>query len=824
MINDKFIKKFLGIDENCIKNEVNNKTEETKKENIINTIVLDSSKISYFKLSSFFNQIECLSLRDNFIRDISFLHYLPSIYYLDLYGNHLDNYKPLVKHGTFGFLSLSPPKNYFEKKILTLTQINVIIFEVDITDKSIYNNLIVGNPNILVFNDSIIDFNKKVRIFNTVMGLRFYIHHLLSDNEEMKMLKKSNQNYKNIKNKNKNDSHSLRDMLLEKKFKIKHRNMTNPKCSEIINFFDGYNKVLFDMFKDHKSKFNNETLMNEERKKILMIYKTLNQIGKYFSFAPKNFSKLMKDNKEMLTKKIEFHSIKYPNIDIDIFSNLEFAQYKELVLSVIILYLLKIFSKDISYYLILLMFRKTKYFHESQKNKTKIKENIELLFNINKSYLFCYYYKIFDILFGKSENIMNMGNLYNVKNRLNMISITDKISEILINQEILVKDYNLNENISQKNKIILKDFIGFLFHLKIFPAIFNIFQFVNDFIIFNKLYNHLEKNFFKDIHFFCEILGLLLNNYNKFNEINESIADKNYDKILNKFLLGNKFYFKKAYSKERRIPYSIPQHKIFHPNKKKILELENIKPLHEVRKEREQSMKQNYINNALKKYLIIKKERKSENNAKTEINNKSTNEYKNYNRTDDNIEKKFYRTFNFDLNKNNTINDINKDNSKEKMKTFYNSNTLKSSKSNSRKINNLKTLSILTDYSKRNTKFFNNYLLSNQFNSFRNDFNQYTSNLTEFFKKNNKQENEQNNLVSSLDSKDEYEKEIKQFSISFGKNIRNKYSVREFKKGYIISSYYNMDNDSKYENIKTSFDSMNPKKYHRTPKFSSLFL
>ena len=74
MINDKFIKKFLGIDENCIKNEVNNKTEETKKENIINTIVLDSSKISYFKLSSFFNQIECLSLRDNFIRDISFLH------------------------------------------------------------------------------------------------------------------------------------------------------------------------------------------------------------------------------------------------------------------------------------------------------------------------------------------------------------------------------------------------------------------------------------------------------------------------------------------------------------------------------------------------------------------------------------------------------------------------------------------------------------------------------------------------------------------------------------------------------------------------------
>jgi hypothetical protein len=247
---------------------------------------------------------------------------------------------------------------------------------------------------------------------------------------------------------------------------------------------------------------------------------------------------------------------------------------------------------------------------------------------------------------------MNEGNLYNVKNRLNMISITDKISEILTNQEILVKDYNLNENVSQKNKIIIKDFIGFLFHLKIFPAVFNIFQFVNDFIIFNKLYNQLEKTFFNDIHFFCEVLGLLLNNYNKFNEINESVADKNYDKILNKFLLGNKFYFKKAYSKEKRVPYLIPQRKIFHPNKKKILEIENIKPFHEVRKEREQSMKQNYINNALKKYITIKPEKKVQKltKLKYKINNNSINENKNNEQSLGSVEKQLYKTYNFSFN------------------------------------------------------------------------------------------------------------------------------------------------------------------------------
>ena len=287
--------------------------------------------------------------------------------------------------------------------------------------------------------------------------------------------------------------------------------------------------------------------------------------------------------------------------------------------------------------------------------------------------------------------------------------------------------------------------------------------------------------------------------------------------------MGNKFYFKKAYSKEKRVPYLIPQRKIFHPNKKKILEIENIKPFHEVRKEREQSMKQNYINNALKKYLIIKKEEKNRNNNKTEINNKSTNEYKNYNKTEDIIEKKFCKTYNFYLPKNDNIYDFNKDNSKEKMKTFYNSNTLKLSKTNSRKINNLKTLSILKDNTKKKNKLFNNNLLSNHFNSFKNDFNEFTNNLTEFIKKNNKQEKEYNNIISSLDDNDEYEKEIKQFSLTFGKNIRNKYSVREFRKGYILSSYYDKNKDTKYENIKTSFDSTNPKKYQRTPKFSTLF-
>ena len=815
MINDKFMKKFFEIDLNDI-NE-----ESSKEEKIINTMILDTSKIYYFKTISTYKQIEFLSLRNNFIKDISFIHQLPNLYYLDLFGNYLDNYKPLIKHGTFGFLSLSPPPNFFEKKILSLTHLNVIILEIDITDKSIYNNLVTGNPNILVFNNLIVEFSKKVRIFNTVIGLRYYIQNLLSDNEDLKALRKSTHNYNNIKNKNKDESLSLRDILLQKKFKIRYRNTSNPKCTEIINFFEEYNKILYNMYKSHKSNFDNDILLSEERIKILMIYKTLKNIGKYFSRVKDTSSKFMKDNKEIMTKKIEYHMFKFPNINIEIFSFLEFTQYKELVLSTIIMYLFGIFSNDISQYLILLMFKKMKYFHENEKNKKVIEESIDFLFKLDKVYLFCFYYKIYDILFGEAERTITTDNIYNVKHRLDMISITDKISEILTNQEQFIKHFNSNENVAQKNKIIIKDFIGFLFHMKIFPAIFNICQFINDFLIFNKLYNQLENIFPKDIHLFSEVQGLLLTYYNKYNEVNESIADKNYDKIQSKFLLANKFYFRKPNNTEKRIPYLIPEHKKFHANKKRILNLENMKPLHDIIKEGEKIMKQNYINNALKKYLTIKSEKKVQKfkKLKYEINNDSIDENKNVNKTLDSIEKQLYKTFNFGYTKNRNNNiDFNLNNSKEKMKTFYNSNISKlSTKSNSIKINNLKKMNILIDNTRRRNKYFNNNFLLNPFNSSNNCFDLLN-------KKKDIYKTEENKLISTLNENNEDGKELKQFSLTIDKKIQTKhYSIREFKKGYIISKYYNIEND-KLKNIKISLDATDSKKYQKSPKFSSLFL
>ena len=428
---------------------------------------------------------------------------------------------------------------------------------------------------------------------------------------------------------------------------------------------------------------------------------------------------------------------------------------------------------------------------------------------MNKIYLFSYYYKIYDILFAYSDSYLDK-----IKDKLNLNSITDKINEILAYEEIFIKHFNSNDNVSQKNKVIMHDFIGFLFNMKIFQEIFNIFQFVNDFLIYNKLYEILENSFPKDINFFCEIQGLLLNYYNKYNEIKEPIADQNYNKIQNNYILGNKFHLKNCkFIKNVFLTYN---RKIFRPSKTRMEKIENSKPLNDLRKEREKLSKQNYINNALKKFLIIKKEQKIQNKLKLELNNtpKRNEKYNSIN----NIGDKFYKTYNTFSNLKH-YNNLNLENSKEKMETFYNSQTLKSfSKSN--KIKNLKALSIDIDNNQKNkNKLFNNNVILNHANGLNSKIisNDYKLNN----KINSRYENEEKNILSSFEDNYENEKELKQYSLTIDKSRKAKnYSMKLFKKGYMIYNHYKNDNGKL---IKTSYDIQNHDKYNRTQKFSSFF-
>ena len=826
-INDHLINYLLN------KNSLTDKKDKEEKEqnSCINTLILNSANIYSFEIKNIYNQIECLSLRDSFIKNIYFLLNLPNIYYLDLFGNPIENYKPLIKIGTFGFLCISPPLNYFEKQILSLKSLNIVILEAEIKDKGIFNNFLMRNPNILVMNNTIIDFGKKIRTFYTMINFRYYIQNFLMDKDDdddkpTKDNKDKNEGGRNSSQRKSSYMLNNRDLFLEKRLKARKKKVINKKCLEIIKFYEEYNKNLFEIFKNNKTSFDQDILCVEEKKKFLMIYNTFNYIGHFFSQNSNYFKYNSKKNKYNENEDL---SIIYPNINIEMFTYLNFLQYKEFVLSVIILYLFSILSKGITYYLILLIFKKTDYYNYNSKNKYLVESDIKALLNIDKTFLFAFYYKLYDVLFeATGKNVLNLNKLYDIQDRLKMILIADKINEILSHQENFINNYKINTDLSQKNKIITKDFIHFLFDIKIFHKIFNIIQFVNDFIIYNNLMTILGHDFPEDMQFFTEVQGLLLINFDRNNEIKESMADKNYNKIQITNLLNNKFFFQNQNyhrsNQNNSITYFNFKRKTFYPNKERMNLVENLKPFNEIKKEKEELIKQNYINNVLNSFFKVINKNTITNNKKNatnlKLNNFLFNNYShkrnksNQNDLMNNKLSNLYKTYSYNRNKEIII----KEKFNESGNNSLNKFKLLSSPIKTHKQYNLKSINYYHEL--KNKNLFNNYLISNhiyimdkktqkQNKEEKKDLNRL--NIRELVNK-----NKRNNLLFSYDfSKKNKHKETNQYALTINKKSKkNQYSLRIFKRGKIFKNNYNNNELISLEKIKQNLKELNSMRHH----------
>ena len=527
-----------------------------------------------------------------------------------------------------------------------------------------------------------------------------------------------------------------------------------------------------------------------------MIYNTFNYIGHFFN--NNNYYKLYSKNIKLNINE-NSSAVNYPYINIEMFTYLNYLQYKEFVLSILILYLLSILSKGITHYLLLLIFKKTDNYNNNIKTKILIESDIKSLLDIDKSFLFAFYFKIYDILFEATGKNIDLNKLYDIQDRLKMIIIADKINEILSHQESFINNYKLNTDLNQKNKIITKDFIRFLFDINIFHKIFNIIQFVNDFIIYNNLIGKLGHDFPEDMQFFTEVQGLILNNFDKSNEIKESMADKNYNKIQITNLLNNKFFFQNLkFQRTNQNNYSAFynfQHKTFYPSKKRMNLIDNLKSFNELKKEKEELIKQNYIKNALKSFFTVIN--KNTNNNKDNITNLKLNNYllKN-NKHKRNISNQYelindkninlYKTYSYNKKENKYI--IN-DNFNKLGKTINNINKFKISPSPTReKKYNLKTLNRNSGLKKKH--LFNNNLISNHLKIIdtkliKNDRN--NSNRQNTREINNKK----NNLFYSYEfnKNKKNEKEVNQYVLTINKNNNKiQYSLRIFKKGKYIKN------------------------------------
>jgi len=131
-----------------IVNEKNIKTILKNHNSLIIKIVYwDHMNITSINLNpNIFINLEVLSLKSNYIKDLYFINDFYNLYYLDISDNPIDNYNVINQKNVFGYLSLSEDNNLITKfnklKKLTICMLNIE----NKTEDDSYNKFIFNNP------------------------------------------------------------------------------------------------------------------------------------------------------------------------------------------------------------------------------------------------------------------------------------------------------------------------------------------------------------------------------------------------------------------------------------------------------------------------------------------------------------------------------------------------------------------------------------------------------------------------------------------------------------------------------------------------------
>ena len=114
------------------------------------------SNILYNSIDPFinecFNNLQYLSITDNYIRSLDFILYLPNLFFLDIHGNPLEDLTALNIKNIFGYLRLSV-EIFNERKILSIYDLKCGILDIDLRDKNIEKIFNMNNHHICMINN-----------------------------------------------------------------------------------------------------------------------------------------------------------------------------------------------------------------------------------------------------------------------------------------------------------------------------------------------------------------------------------------------------------------------------------------------------------------------------------------------------------------------------------------------------------------------------------------------------------------------------------------------------------------------------------------------
>ena len=469
-------------------------------------IILNESNISNFiynsslnqKINICFNNLEYLSITDNYLINLNFITNLPELFYLDAYGNPLEEFEALNYKNIFGYLRLTVD-NFHEKKILAISGLNCSILDFYIEDKTILRIFKINNPNIMMLNNEILyhvnfliesETKKRTRRMNNIINQGMNVNKSNS-NEINKMNQKlmvENNIYRSEKNVNflflKKELNKFQELNKPENLKLINKmnntnnsiKITSKNLLDIKNFFDELNQVMTKITKKAKGRirpqylFYDSLYLNVEKKRLLLLYHTYMKLNIFNERKRKYFNDMYIKNIEAINSnkfcdEIKIYEVKQYIKCINI--NIRFGI---IILISMLFYCLNLVSMKMAITIIHYLLLKYYKFDEHKQFQ---------YFNTfgNLHYL-CYY----------------LDNLEDFKTKLkfaeeSQVELYQKILDILevpkliLNVNKLKQKQNYfikNKNISQKNRVstLLSD----ISELKIESEIFFLIEFFCDFI------------------------------------------------------------------------------------------------------------------------------------------------------------------------------------------------------------------------------------------------------------------------------------------------------------------------------------------------------
>ena len=608
--------------------------------NYFHAIIINYSNISnilYNSIDPFinecFNNLEFLSITNNYIRSLDFILNLPNLFFFDVFGNPLEDLSALNKKNIFGYLRLSI-EAFNEKKILNIFDLQCGILDIELKDKNNMKTFFTNNHLICMIN------NEINYIIDKINNEEFKVKSM----NKKRLKKEQKQDETNIPNSKKNNNSNLKsDINLNNnnievnkdnnKFEktIEKIIPKNPFLIKIKNFFDEYQNVIDNTLLKEYNKYyfenKNRTKVNNTNNNEFFSIKNFSEDKNYLAHEKDKllllfdvykkisiFNKDKKDNKYFIGNIYTINT----NNNID---NLFINEIKDninnhsqcirasiIILISVFFYTIgtisgKMMNALISYIL-------TKYYkYDEDKKKPDFA-------NMGNIHYLAFYYSTYDYIYKRMIDNEKHININKYKDILNIL----KMNKLILKSNFLYQKLQENKSIDnnkefyQLKKNRINNEIIFIKNLRIMNEFLVLIEFLCDYIIFEKIEELLINNSYPG-------------EYSYIIELKETIEDTEF-KVNNQNLLSSLSLSAIKFQKNKKD--RIFNKFYFEKNKIKQIKNKNFKNF--IINDFNKSKTMNNFNPSLAKSLYFNK---SNSNFKNINNYNINNEENEYNKNDD---------------------------------------------------------------------------------------------------------------------------------------------------------------------------------------------